>query len=1703
MSRACLDYMHLPDLLNVYTIYRNDAVLSTSFSEIFYFCEFAMQGVAFLKFASDFLACGWFIGYNESSRFGAGWALRNVLERGNNMRKPNLFHKSLAVLLAASMAFTGLSAEGLTLHAKAQSGITINASAVYAEGAYVTWAPVLDANQKAADGYEVYVSQNQADAESWVRVDDELIRNYGDYLRADILGLTPGTWYVKIVAGTYNSAKEMLSELATQVETVTVTGQDRSGFAWKGGTASGAYQENGTLKSDATVIYVTEDTKNKVSVTLDDGTTTAVGIQNIFTAYSQGKATKPLDVRVIGRITDPATLVSGDLKFGNIKNGDASVTIEGVGEDAVISGFGLVLEDSANVEIRNLAFMLCDSQEGDSVSLVNNNEHIWVHNCDLFYGMPGGDEDQKKGDGAMDSKKSNYVTFSYNHFWDCGKSCLLGLEENETDKYCITYHHNWFDHSDSRHPRVRYYSAHVYNNYFDGNAKYGIGATCGSSIFAENNYFRNCAYPMKISMQGSDNGTFSGEPGGIIKAYGNYMTGQTGFINGNPNVIGSSDGNDKDATSVHATLFDAYVVSTREEQIPDSIVTKVFEKDGATVGGTAYNNFDTAADFYSYTLTKTMDVPTVVQQSAGRLNGGDFRWTFDNDKDDASSDVNEELKSALLAYESKLVSVGGFLSASTKIYRTVTLDPNNGDATTSMQAELNQPLSNVADPTKIPEGYVEFGYWTKDGVQWDMTDPVTGDMTLVAKYLTQAEADANKRGGTPVGTTTVKHSILEYGLGSRYFEIVGDLKQESSYSSGVYASGTADEWKVGNGRNGRLTFNTTASISFTTTTETSLLVVLMDKNNSSAILVDGISVSPADGVVLATVEAGEHRLTNRSSCYVTGIMVVPGAKEPEEEPAPAEDPDNFALNVGEDLDAGDYTENYTKNGFTLVATSSGKLTVDGNNKSVDGVSYSKRLKTGGGGSTTERSVMFTTKGAAQLYLAAMASSSGATRLVSVVSVDDAAQTTVDSFEMGGSALASKTVEIKSAGTYYIWADGGLNIYAIKVTYPAPAAGCVVKFETNGAAAIADVTVPSGDTLAEPAAPMRENYQFDGWYKDAEYKERYDFATAVTEGFILYAKWNRLYTVSFETNGGTAVDSVQVAEGGTCTAPAAPAKAGQLFNGWYTDAACTIAYDFATPVTADLKLYAGWLERGLYVLFADTLSKEAEYTYTGSAIKPQILVTNNGESLQEGVDYTVKYTNNVNASEDSSKKPTVTVTGKGNLAGSAVLTFTIRKKNVADEDVIKGDIVAASVEKAEAVLSYNGMILKKNKDFMAAATEIMGAREMLITGIGKNYTGAVTVPITVVKDASKLGKLAVKITVDKNQMVYDGTPKTVEVTVTDAKSKAPLTLDTQYEVFYTNNINAGTAKVTVVGKGDYTGAVTKTFAIKPAKTDASVKNINSAAAKGYAFVGTGVTIDADLAVYAANGTLLEQGKDYKITYSGNKKVSTDKSKAKYTVTLLGNYKGSKAVKGDFSIVAANLEQLYAAGAVQIAVPDKTAAKAGVYKSTPSISVNGVILKNSDMTVTYHTDSARTTVMDKAHPAAVAADTSAQVYVKVEGKGNYTGTLAVQELSYRVSTVDKTLDLGKAKVTVTGDAGKGKATYTGEALTPAVTVTIGSGKNAVTLKEHQHYEVSYTGNIYKGKGTVVINAVAGNAEGYAGGKTASFSIISKSLKDLLTK
>ena len=507
------------------------------------------------------------------------------------------------------------------------------ASAGELETAYVEWTAAENAKW-----YNVYVKGHDAADTAYTKLDGPLVREYKKdsktYYRADALGLKAGQYDMKVVPVSSEDAE--VTAHAAAVTKITVYSHDRSGYAFVNGTSSGAYNEDGTLKSNANVIYITEQTKNTVQLN------SYTGFQPILAAHKKDIST-PLCVRIIGNITDPSSLEKGDVLMDGIKGG---VTMEGVGNDATCNGWGLRIKSSSNVEVRNLGFMNCDSSEGDNVGLQQDNDHIWVHNCDMFYGDAGSDADQVKGDGALDTKKSNYVTHSYNHFWDSGKCNLQGMKDPEEKNGHVTYHHNWYDHSDSRHPRIRSATVHVYNNYFDGNAKYGVGMTYGGHAFVENNYFRSTAImkPMLISLQGTDaqgEGTFSGENGGIIKAFNNKFDCASGKLK----LIERTK--DSPASMEH---FDCYTVSSRDEQVPNSVK--------ALGGGSTYSNFDTASDFYNYYVDTPEQAKEKIERYAGRVDGGDLTWTFNNETEDSNYAVIPGLKAAVVGYKSSVVKIG-------------------------------------------------------------------------------------------------------------------------------------------------------------------------------------------------------------------------------------------------------------------------------------------------------------------------------------------------------------------------------------------------------------------------------------------------------------------------------------------------------------------------------------------------------------------------------------------------------------------------------------------------------------------------------------------------------------------------------------------------------------------------------------------------------------------------------------------------------------------------------------------------------------------------------------------------------------------------------------------------------------------------------------------------------------------------------------
>lgn len=515
--------------------------------------------------------------------------------------------------------------------------VQITEAKAWLESAYLKWVPF-----EGASSYNVYIDDK--------KIDTQLIRQYASYFRADVLGLKAGTYSIKVVP-VNAEGKEMAG--ANTATNLVVKSHNREGFAHFNFEGIGAYNNDGTLKSDAKVLYITASTAKTVSTDVIVGSknkkVNAKGFQAIINAYQKGYDTTPIAFRIIGKVSladlDGISSSSEGIQIkGKSGYSTMNMTFEGVGDDATVYGFGFLVRNSKSVEFRNFAIMRCLD---DAMSLDTQNSNIWIHHMDLFYGKKGSAADQAKGDGTVDIKgNSKYVTVAFNHFWDNGKSSMCGMK-SETGENWITYHHNWFDHSDSRHARVRTMTVHMYNNYYQHCDVYGIGATSGSNIFMESNYFEAVKRPIMSSLQGTDikgsKGTFSGENGGMIKSYGNvFVDKPSGF-----SYITYAD---------NPASFDAYEVAKPSDQLPASVKT--------LVGGTCYNNFDTNPDvMYSHTADNAVDVPSIIEgfYGAGRLNHGDIHFDIPDETVVTSGHQQPlpALANILDSYESGVVKVMG------------------------------------------------------------------------------------------------------------------------------------------------------------------------------------------------------------------------------------------------------------------------------------------------------------------------------------------------------------------------------------------------------------------------------------------------------------------------------------------------------------------------------------------------------------------------------------------------------------------------------------------------------------------------------------------------------------------------------------------------------------------------------------------------------------------------------------------------------------------------------------------------------------------------------------------------------------------------------------------------------------------------------------------------------------------------------------
>ncbi len=650
-----------------------------------------------------------------------------------------------------SVPATGIFSAPFVYSTEAAGTISMTAAG-WKESAWAEWT---QSDTTGAAGY--VVSYKKDGASSFTTIDDALIRRYSDgHWRADIPGLSAGSYTLKVDAvDSSNSSK------ASATAAVTVVSYDRTGYAFSPSSkfdstnACGAYKADGTPKAGAEIIYI--KSSSDIDTVTCDGVT---GLSNILQARDK-RTSAPLIVRIIGKIDYSGGQLNGSGYIQvkpSSKYKESNITIEGIGRDTTIN-FGFLLRNAGNVEIRNLAI---HDFKDDGISLDTANTDIWIHNNEIFYGVQGSG-DKAKGDGATDVKNdSQYVTISYNHYWDGGKCSLCGMKGESGDNF-ITYHHNWFDHSDSRHPRIRTMSVHVFNNYYDGNAKYGVGASEGSSAFVENNYFRNCKYP---TLQGSVGCDSDGEGGSTTLEDSNPI----GAVKTWNNKLVTPNANWKqDAPGAKEGKGDACLAESRTQVISYT-----------TEAGAVYNNFDTSDSYVKGLSPETPDAAKAnVEMYAGRVGGGDFKtatgFAFDDSVDDTSYAINTTLRTALTNYCANKVSseyvisaIGGKLDDSFKPVEPETqTSAETPTETTTAVTETPSETTTAAQASVVTEKFNE-------GYSFAGSGMLTQDSSYGGAYYTISGISA-----------TNGENYVKYQGGSALVYDTDDGSQTSNSSDGI------------------------------------------------------------------------------------------------------------------------------------------------------------------------------------------------------------------------------------------------------------------------------------------------------------------------------------------------------------------------------------------------------------------------------------------------------------------------------------------------------------------------------------------------------------------------------------------------------------------------------------------------------------------------------------------------------------------------------------------------------------------------------------------------------------------------------------------------------------------------------------------------------------------------------------------------------
>ncbi len=255
----------------------------------------------------------------------------------------------------------------------------------------------------------------------------------------------------------------------------------------------------------------------------------------------------------------------------------------------VMDRIGIFCVRASNIIIRNINFRQPKANNGADAVSMQECDGVWVDHC-TFTSL---NQTKDYEDGSCDiTHASKNVTVSWCRFVKTQKSCLVGHSNSASADVAITatFHHNWFDQSSSRHPRVRFGNVHVYNNLYDGCTTYGVGSAYGAKVLVEYNYFDSvqlptdiCTYPAKESNESNLQGSVAG------------------YLYATQDVYVNRPAKAKDPYPLTNVQYTSY--------------------NGSTITPLTYADFKPA---YNYIVTPAADVPEVVKGGAGY---GKLGWT--------------------------------------------------------------------------------------------------------------------------------------------------------------------------------------------------------------------------------------------------------------------------------------------------------------------------------------------------------------------------------------------------------------------------------------------------------------------------------------------------------------------------------------------------------------------------------------------------------------------------------------------------------------------------------------------------------------------------------------------------------------------------------------------------------------------------------------------------------------------------------------------------------------------------------------------------------------------------------------------------------------------------------------------------------------------------------------------------------------------